>query len=233
LINAGFHRTGINLQVKGSIIDMTIRIMLADDHSLMREGLKQLLEMEKDLEVVGQAGTGRELLDLVSEMKADVILLDINLPDISGLKVLELLKEKKSDVKVIMLTIHDDWEYVNQALKLGAHGYLLKDVEARSLYCAIRDVKAGKTYVHPNLAWDIIVQNERNKLIERLTIREKEILSMVSRGLGNDEIAEKLVISGKTVRNHVSSIYRKLGVRDRTQAAILGMKKDLVHKYDL
>jgi two-component system response regulator DegU len=219
--------------VKGRIIYMAIRILLADDHSLMREGLKQLLEMEKDLEVVGQAGTGRELLDLVSDIKADVILLDINLPDISGLKVLELLKEKKCDIKVIMLTIHDDWVYVNQALKLGAHGYLLKDVEAQSLYCAIRDVKAGKTYVHPNLAWDIIVQNERNMLIERLTAREKEILSMVSRGLGNDEIAGRLVISGKTVRNHVSSIYRKLGVRDRTQAAILGIKKDLVHRHDL
>ncbi|NLO24850.1 MAG: response regulator transcription factor [Clostridiales bacterium] len=211
---------------------MSIKILLADDHSLMREGLKQLLEMEEDLKVVGQAGTGRDLLDLVSRVQADVILLDINLPDMSGLKVLELLREKKCGMRVIMLTIHDDWEYVNQAIKLGALGYLLKDVEARSLYCAIRDVKAGKTYVHPNLAWDIIVQKDKSMLIDKLTSREKEILSMVSKGLGNDDIAEKLVISDKTVRNHVSSIYRKLGVRDRTQAALLGMKSDIVRRYD-
>lgn len=211
---------------------MTIRILLADDHALMREGLKQLLEMEEDLMVVGQAGTGRDLLDLVSRVQADIILLDINLPDMSGLKVLEQLREKNCGIKVVILTIHDDWEYVNQAIRLGALGYLLKDVEAHSLYRAIRDVKAGKTYVHPNLAWDIIVQKDKSLLIDKLTSREKEILSMVSKGLGNDDIAEKLVISEKTVRNHVSSIYRKLGVRDRTQAALLGMKSDIIHRYD-
>ncbi len=211
---------------------MAIKILLADDHSLMREGLKQLLEMEEDLEVVGQAGTGSELLELAFNIQADVILLDINLPDISGLKVMKLLRERKCSLKVIMLTIHDDWEYVNQAINLGAHGYLLKDVESQSLYRAIRDVKAGKTYIHPNLARDIIVQRDKNLSIGRLTSREKEILSMISKGLANDDIAEKLVISGKTVRNHVSSIYRKLGVSDRTQAALLGMKNDLVHRYD-
>lgn len=211
---------------------MAIRILLADDHSLMREGLKQLLEMEEDFEVVGQANTGRELLNLVSGTPADVILLDINLPDMSGLKVLELLREKGCDIKVIMLTIHDDWEYVNQAIRLGAHGYLLKDVEAQSLYRAIRDVKAGKTYVHPNLAWDIIAQKDKSMLLDRLTAREREILYMVSKGLGNEDIAERLVISDKTVRNHVSNIYRKLGVKDRTQAALLGMKSHLAHRYD-
>jgi DNA-binding NarL/FixJ family response regulator len=210
---------------------MTIKILLADDHSLMREGLKQLLEMENDLEVVGQVGTGGELLEMAFNIKADVILLDINLPDISGLEVLKILRERGCHKKVIMLTIHDDWEYVNQSIKLGALGYLLKDVEAQSLYRAIRDVSVGKTYIHPNLAFDIIVQKEKSLSIDRLTSREKEVLSMISRGLNNDDIAEKLVISEKTVRNHVSNIYRKLQVKDRTQAALLGMKNDIIHKY--
>ena len=210
---------------------MVIKILLADDHSLMREGLKQLLEMEPDLKVVGQVGTGGELLDMADRIKADVILLDINLPDISGLEVLKLLKERGFEKKVIMLTIHDDWEYVNQSIKLGASGYLLKDVEAQSLYTAIRDVNAGKTYIHPNLAFDIIAQKEKALSVDRLTSREKEVLSMISRGLNNDDIAEKLVISEKTVRNHVSNIYRKLQVKDRTQAALLGMKNGILHKY--
>jgi len=210
---------------------MVIKILLADDHSLMREGLKQLLEMEPDLKVVGQVGTGGELLDMADRIKADVILLDINLPDISGLEVLKLLKERGFEKKVIMLTIHDDWEYVNQSIKLGASGYLLKDVEAQSLYTAIRDVNAGKTYIHPNLAFDIIVQKEKALSVDRLTSREKEVLSMISRGLNNDDIAERLVISEKTVRNHVSNIYRKLQVKDRTQAALLGMKNGILHKY--
>lgn len=211
---------------------MAIRILLADDHSLMREGLKQLLEMEKDLQVVGQAGTGRRLLELISQIQVDIILLDINLPDISGLKVLEELKGTKQGVKVVMLTIHDDWEYVNQAIRLGARGYLLKDMEAQSLYSAIRDVNAGKTYVHPNLAWDIIAQKDKNLLMDKLTSREKEILSLISKGFDNNDIADKLVISDKTVRNHVSNIYRKLEVSDRTQAALLGMKNGMAHKYD-
>jgi DNA-binding NarL/FixJ family response regulator len=210
---------------------MVIKILLADDHSLMREGLKQLLEMEPDLKVVGQVGTGGELLDMADRIKADVILLDINLPDISGLEVLKLLKQRGFEKKVIMLTIHDDWEYVNQSIKLGASGYLLKDVEAQSLYTAIRDVNAGKTYIHPNLAFDIIAQKEKALSVDRLTSREKEVLSMISRGLNNDDIAEKLVISEKTVRNHVSNIYRKLQVKDRTQAALLGMKNGILHKY--
>ena len=225
-------RKSIEPQTRGNIVDMAIKILLADDHSLMREGLKQLLEMQEDLKVCRSAGKGREVLDLISVTPVDVILLDINLPDMSGLKVLELLKEKNCGVKIIMLTIHDDWEYVNRAIKLGAHGYLLKDADAQSLYRAIRDVKAGKTYVHPNLAWDIIAQKDKSMLLDRLTSREKEILAMVSRGLGNVDIAKKLVISDKTVRNHVSSIYRKLRVKDRTQAALLGMKNHLTRRYE-
>lgn len=210
---------------------MAIKVLLADDHSLMREGLKQLLELEPDLKVVAQVSTGGGLLDMVDKTDADVILLDINLPDISGLDVLKILKERGCDKKVIILTIHDDWEYVNQSIRLGASGYLLKDTDAQSLYRAIRDVNIGKTYIHPNLAFDIIVQKDKNLDIDKLTSREKEVLSMISRGLSNDDIAEKLVISEKTVRNHVSNIYRKLKVKDRTQAALLGMKNGIVRKY--
>lgn len=210
---------------------MAISILLADDHSIMRQGLKQLLEMEDDLKVIGEAGTGGETIKKAGELQPDIILLDINLPDMSGLKVLQILKEQNCSSKVIVLTIHDDWEYVNRTVKLGARGYLLKDVEAQSLYRAIRDVNSGKTYIHPNLAWDIITQKQKTLSTGKLTSREKEILGLISQGFSNADIADKLVISEKTVRNHVSNIYRKLQVNDRTQAALLGMRSDLGQNY--
>lgn len=210
---------------------MAIRILLADDHSIMRQGLKQLLELEEDLTVIGEAGTGYETIEKARKLQPDVILLDINLPDISGLKVLQELKDEKCLSKIIMLTIHDDWEYVNQTVKLGARGYLLKNIEAQSLYRAIRDVNCGKTYIHPNLAWDIITQKEKTLSIGELTSREKEILLLISQGCSNSDIAQKLIISEKTVRNHVSSIYRKLQVNDRTQAALIGMKSNIVQRF--
>ncbi len=206
---------------------MSIKILIADDHSLMRQGLRQLLEMEDDLEVLGEAGSGQETLKKVRKLQPDIVLLDINFPDMSGLEVLKSLSSYKCPSKVIILTIHDDFQYVRQTIQMGAKGYLLKDSEASSLYNAIRDVFAGKTYVHPNLAWEVITQKERTFKIDRLTRREREILALISKGYNNDKIAKKLVISEKTVRNHVSNIYKKLQVTDRTQAALLGMKSNI------
>jgi len=211
--------------------DMTIKIMLADDHSLMRQGVRQLLELEQDLEVVGEAGTGGETLEKVYKLQPDIVLLDINFPDMSGLEVLKFLNNNDCGSKVIILTIHDEFQYVRQTIQLGARGYLLKDIEATSLYSAIRDVFHGKTYIHPNLAWEVITQKEKSFNIDKLTCREREILVLISKGYNNDDIAEKLVISEKTVRNHVSSIYKKLEVKDRTQAALLGMKSDIIRKF--
>lgn len=211
---------------------MVIRILLADDHSLMRQGLKQLLEMEGDLRVIGEAGTGEETLDKARQLLPDIILLDINLPDMSGLEVLKKLQDTACPAKVIMLTIHDDFEYVRQTVNLGAKGYLLKDSEAQNLYKAIRDVFEGKTYIHPNLAWQVIAQNEKNHNVDKLTCREREVLALICKGYNNSDIAQKLVISEKTVRNHVSNIYRKLQVKDRTQAVLLGMKSKIIHKFN-
>lgn len=210
---------------------MAIKVLLADDHSLMRQGLKQLLELEDDLEVLGEAGTGKEALRKIRELQPDIVLLDINFPDMSGLEVLKLLNDDSCSSKVIILTIHDNFQYIRQTTQLGAKGYLLKDSEASSLYSAIRDVFHGKTYIHPNLAWRVITQKERAFSIDKLTRREREILALISKGYCNNDIAEKLVISEKTARNHVSNIYKKLEVNDRTQAAILGMKSNITEEF--
>ena len=212
-----------------------ITVMIADDHVLMREGLKQLLQLEDDIDVIAQAGDGEETIKTALEYEPDVILLDINMPKMNGIDVLRRLKDFGIRSKVIMLTIHEDKEYLLETMKIGANGYVLKDSDADSLIGAIRDVNGGGTYIQPSIA-SLLVEGisgndkELNKdllKIESLTKREYEVLTLIAEGLNNKDIADKLYISEKTVKNHVSSIFKKIGVNDRIQAAIFAFKTNI------
>lgn len=212
-----------------------ITVMIADDHVLMREGIKQLLELEIDIDVIAQAGDGEEALEMALKYSPNVTLLDINMPKMNGIDVLRRFKDLGVKSKVIMLTIHEDREYLFETLKIGANGYVLKDSDANSLIKAIRDVNDGKTYIQPSIA-SLLVEGinhgdkELNKdlmKIDSLTKREYEVLTLIAEGLNNRDIADKLFISEKTVKNHVSNIFKKIKVNDRIQAAIFAFKNNI------
>lgn len=211
-----------------------IKIAIADDHSLMREGLSRILEFEDDITVVGTAKDGLEALELYKKMDIDVVLLDINMPNMNGIETLRKIRDMDSSAKVIILTVHDGREYLVESLNLGANGYMLKDSDSSSLVEAIKAVNQGGSYVHPNLAGELVREisktgngEKAKRGLESLTKREYEVLSLIADGLSNKEISQKLIISEKTVKNHVSSILRKLEISDRTQAAIYAYKHNV------
>ncbi|SHJ54256.1 response regulator [Tepidibacter formicigenes] len=211
-----------------------IKVMIVDDHSLMREGLARILELEDNINVVAKACDGFEAIEFFKKIDIDVILLDINMPNMNGIETLRALKNMDSSSKIIMLTIYDEREYLIETLNLGANGYMLKDSESSSLVSAIINVYNGGSYVHPNLAGELLKEINRKKEhkankegLGSLTKREYEVLSLIAEGLSNKEISEKLFISEKTVKNHVSSILRKLELSDRTQAAIYAYKNNI------
>ncbi len=209
-----------------------IHILIADDHSIVREGLKQLLELEEDFEVVGQASNGVETIEKVRELKPDVLLLDINMPLMNGIEALKKLKKDEIDTKVIILTIHEDREYLLETMEIGASGYVLKDSDSASFFKAIRDAYIGESYIQPKLAIDLVRELNkpkvtRNRYDNDLTQREYEVIALIADGMNNKDIADKLFISEKTVKNHVSSIFRKINVSGRTQAAIYAFKNNI------
>ncbi len=214
--------------------DRSISVMIADDHSLMREGLKQILELEPDIKVTSLAANGEEVVKDALKCKPDVILMDINMPKMSGLDALRRLKDIGVDSKIIMLTIHDAREYLYETIRIGANGYVLKDSDSDTLVKAIRDVSEGKSYIQPSLSEllvkDINSRDGKSKeslLIESLTKREYEVLILIAEGMNNKEIAERLFISEKTVKNHVSNIFKKIDVADRVQAAIFTFRNNI------
>lgn len=211
-----------------------INILIADDHSMLRMGLKQILELEKDITVTAQASNGTEAIKLAKEYLPDVILMDINMPGINGLQAIKEIKQEKLPCKVIVLTIHEDREYLFKTLQMGAEGYVLKDAEPAVLIEAIRNVHGGQSYIQPNMTRELVKEFNRVTLHEKekndennLTSREVEVLELIAEGMINKEIAKKLYISEKTVKNHVSNIFKKLNVSDRTQAAIYAFKHNL------
>ncbi|MDO8685388.1 MAG: response regulator transcription factor [Clostridiales bacterium] len=211
-----------------------IRVLIADDHPMIRQGLKQILEMEEDMDVVAQASNGREAVRLAREHKPDIILMDINMPEMDGLQAIREIKKSAMPSRVIMLTIHEDREYLFKALQIGAEGYVLKDAETSVLVSAIRSVNNGQAYIQPNMTRQLvtefnrIVTNEKVKKDENtLTSRELDVIVLIAEGMINKEIGKKLFISEKTVKNHVSNIFRKLDVSDRTQAAIYAYKHNM------
>lgn len=213
-----------------------IRVMLVENHSMVRQGLKQLIELENDIKVVVEAADGIQAADYYQIKKPDIVLMDINIPKKNGLQALELIKQRDPNAKIIMLTFHQDKEYLFQSLELGASGYVLKDADGYVLIEAIRKVYNGETYIQPAMAKELVV--EFKKYLEKgkanakksniLSERELEVLRLIAKGLLNKEIAKTLYISEKTVKNHVSNIFKKLNVSDRTQAAIYALKHNII-----
>lgn len=215
---------------------MSINVMITDDHKMIREGLKRLIEFDDDIKVNFEADNGKECLKILKTLKVDekpdVLLLDINMPLINGIEVLtEIRKKKRNKIKVIMLTVHNEIEYLLKAVDIGIDGYILKDSDSSELITAIKSVMNGEKYIQssliPLLNSNLIARDMDQEKIERLSNREIEVLVLVASGLFNREIAKKLDISERTVKNHMSSIFKKIDVSDRTQAAVFAIRNNL------
>ena len=211
---------------------MSVKIMLADDHLLMREGIKQLLEFDGSMKVIEEASDGEECIEKLKSSNPDVLLLDINMKKKNGIEVLEEIKNQNIDVKVLILTVHNEIEYLLKAIDIGVDGYILKDSESAELKKAINVVMNGESYIQPKLVPALnnrLVSRDVDKdKIDSLTSRELEVLIQVANGMINKEIATTLNISERTVKNHISNIFKKIEVSDRTQAAVFAIKNDLI-----
>lgn len=206
--------------------------MIADDHNLIREGIKQLLEFDGSMEIVAEASNGIDCLEKIDTVDVEILLLDINMPEMNGLEVLEEIKNRKIDIKVLILTVHNELEYLIKAVDIGADGYILKDSESMELKRAIHSVLSGESYIQASL---IPALNNRlanrdidKDKIDSLTTREMEVLIQVANGMSNKEIATNLNISERTVKNHISNIFKKTDVSDRTQAAVFAIKNNII-----
>jgi NarL family two-component system response regulator LiaR len=209
-----------------------IRVMLVDDHAVVRSGLSAFLLAYDDLELVGEANSGERAITLCPQLKPDVVLMDMVMPNMDGATATGLIREKCSDIQVIALTSFKEKDLVEGALQAGAIGYLLKDVSADELVNAIRSAAAGKPTLAPEAA-QVLIQSTRAPVEKPgfdLTDREHEVLALLVEGLNNNQIAERLVISVSTAKFHVSSILSKLGVASRTEAVAVALKNDLVKK---
>ena len=207
-----------------------ISVLLVDDHALMREGLKQLLELEEDIHVVGEAVDGFDALYKIRQLRPEVVLLDIRMPMIDGIAVTRQITHEFPSIAVIILTISPDHQQMLQAMRNGARGYLLKSVSSQELTQAIRMVHQGGVLIEPELTGAIVrefrrLSNSTQTYVNALSGRDIEILRYVAAGMSNKEIAVKLSYSEKTVKNYLSLIFQKLGIRDRTQAAIFALRQ--------
>ncbi|MFO1444402.1 response regulator transcription factor [Bacillus sp. Bva_UNVM-123] len=223
---------------------MTTKIVIIDDHQLFREGVKRILDFEKSFAVVAEGDDGSEAISLVEEHHPDVIIMDINMPNINGVEATRQLIEKYPESKVIILSIHDDENYVSHALKTGASGYLLKEMDADALVEAVKVVADGGSYLHPKVTHNLVNEYRRlaaeesgqgytqqveiRRPLHLLTRRECEVLQLLADGKSNRGIGEAIFISEKTVKNHVSNILQKMNVNDRTQAVVVAIKNGWV-----
>jgi DNA-binding NarL/FixJ family response regulator len=209
-----------------------IRVLLADDHKLFRQGLRQICEIKGGFEVVGEAENGREAVDLALQLKPDVILMDINMPVLDGVQATSFITEDDPSVRIIILTMYRRDDYVFDAIRAGARGYLLKDTGWQELLDAVRRVHEGEALIDPAVATRLIDEFRRlsqpsteDASVEQLTQAEMDVLVQVAQGADNTEIADKLALSEKTVTNRLSSIYQKLHVNNRTQAALYALRR--------
>ncbi len=215
---------------------MPITILLVDDQTLIRQGIQTLLNLEPNLLVVGTATNGREALDAVERLRPDVVLMDVRMPVMDGVAATRELSARFPEVGVIILTTFDDDEYLFEGLKAGARGYLLKDISSDEMAQAVRAVAAGQALIQPSIARKVVAEFSRmasaphmpHGLAEPLTEREREVLRALAAGRSNREIADQLVITEGTVKNHVSNILAKLDVRDRTQAVLRAQSLRLI-----
>ena len=214
---------------------MSIKVMLVDDHALIREGIKQLLEFDGSIEVIEQASDGLECLEKLKTPRPDILLLDINIPKMNGIEVFEALKAKKHPIKVKILTVHSEVEYLVKAVDIGANGYILKDSGSVELKQAIMDIINNDSYIQPSLIPALnsrLINRDMDKeKLKSLTKREVEILAQVASGMFNKEIANNLGISERTVKNHISNIFKKIDVSDRTQAAVFAIRNNIINLY--
>ncbi|WP_420842482.1 response regulator [Halalkalibacter alkaliphilus] len=230
-----------------SEIKEKIKIVIIDDHQLFREGVKRILAMEPEFDIVADGQDGSQAIELVKIHRPDVILMDINMPQMNGVEATKELIQTFPNAKVLILSIHDDESYVTHVLKTGASGYLLKEMDASALIEAVKVVASGGAYIHPKVTHNLINEYRRlateddlheesigfreveyRKPLHILTRRECEVLQLMTDGQSNRAIGETLFISEKTVKNHVSNILQKMSVNDRTQAVVEAIKKGYV-----
>ncbi|MGM0904515.1 MAG: response regulator [Bacillota bacterium] len=208
-----------------------IKLMLVDDHAVLRDGLRNILEMEEDMQVAGEAESGEEALRKMPELKPDLIIMDINMPNGNGVEVTGIIKTRYPNVKILMLTMYNHDEYFMSAIREGADGYILKDAPSEQVVEAVRTVAKGESVIHPSMTRKLLSFHQQKKTDQEeqsLTEREKEVLLCLVEGMSNKEIANKLYISDKTVKIHVSKIFRKLNVKSRSQVIIQAVQKQLV-----
>jgi DNA-binding NarL/FixJ family response regulator len=210
----------------------TIRVVLADDHAVVREGTRQLLERESDISVVGEASNGAEAVQLVETLQPDVVVMDVRMPGMGGVEATRLIKERFSSVEVLVMTAHEDDEFVFALLEAGASGYLLKTAPVRELIRAIHEVADGQSALDPVIARKVVRQltggatrPKHQVTYESLTEREQEVLELLAEGKTNKEIAEALVISDRTVQTHLSNIFSKMEVGSRTEAVLEAIRR--------
>lgn len=210
-----------------------MKLVICDDQAIVRDGLEMLVKLEPDIEVVGTADDGAAAMELVEKKKPDLVLMDLKMPVMNGVEAIRQIRAKFPDIKVLVLTTYDDDEWVFDAIQAGASGYLLKDTPRDEVIKAIRGTMAGKAYVDPSVAGKVLRQASSRQtqpatlITSKLTDRETEVLRLIARGLSNTDIAGRLFLSEGTVRNHVSAVLAKLGVADRTQAAVIAIQHGL------
>ena len=210
-----------------------MKILLCDDQAVIRDGLEMLLTLEKDFQVVGTAQDGAEAVELAALKQPDLILMDLKMPGTNGIEATRQIRARFPEMKILVLTTYDDDEWVFDAIRAGASGYLLKDTPRQKIVEAIRGTMEGKSFVDPAIAGKLMNQVASNQkqptslLVEKLTERELDVLRLIAKGFNNSDIASQLHLSEGTVRNHVSAILEQLGVSDRTQAAVIAIQHGL------
>src|SRR5262245_43961646 len=212
---------------------MTIRVLIVDDHAIVRQGLRLLLEAQADLDVAGEATDGQMAIQMAQQLRPDVILMDLTMPGMSGLEAIRRIADLDLDCKMLVLTSSLEDQMVKQAIKAGAHGYILKASRANDLVQAIQRVAQGVTTLDPAAAQVLVQQVQQLDLLETLTAREREVFDVLAHGLSNADIAAQLNVSEATVRTHIASVLEKLELRDRTQVMIYALKRGLIHLEDL
>lgn len=211
---------------------MGIRILIADDHHVVRRGLAFFLKTQRDIEIIGEAGNGKEAVELARSLKPDLILMDLVMPELDGIQATKIIKGEMPEIKIMMLTSFSDQDHVIPALEAGASGYQLKDIEPDELITCIKKIMDGENQLHPKATSHLLAnlsnKKEDRNLLTELTIRELDVLKEIAKGKSNKEIAASLFITEKTVKTHVSNLLAKLELADRTQAALYAVKNQLV-----
>jgi DNA-binding NarL/FixJ family response regulator len=213
-----------------------IKVLIVDDHSLIREGLKRILSFEEDLCIVGEAENGEKAINMIKHNKPDVLLVDFNMPVMNGIEVLKNIKEQRIDIRVIMLTVENDKKTIHEAIDIGADGYMLKDSAGEEIVDAVKTVFLGEKYIDKSLV-SLLFSGIKSKsekasnILDSLSKREVEVLIKISQGFGNKEIGEQLFLSEKTIKNYATNLFRKINVEDRVHATILAIQNNIEEYY--